>query len=42
MCATCGDVILTRQMILDDDYLLLWQSCPCSVLNVWMRKRVNA
>ena len=42
MCPTCNDLILTRQMVLDDDFVLLWQGCQCGVMNVWMRKRVDA
>jgi len=41
MCPTCSDVILTRHIVLDETYMLVWQGCQCSVMNLYVKKRVN-
>ncbi len=41
MCDFCGDVILTKQCVLDERYVLMWQQCACRVYGVWIKARVN-
>ena len=41
MCKSCQYIIITRQLVLDRNYVLMWDQCMCEVHGIWVQARIH-